>query len=199
LLLLFGVNSKDANAKTYSLEIYEKTSKQNGTFSERNSWEAYLKVNSEDFDPDMQLEFQPEVITSESNEFSIDLNYTEEFLVTSALSPKTEKVRVSYSGNFCNELLGVFLPNEDITVEYFPLSGVYHFQKIYYHLESQTGLLQVVQNQDPQGMEIFRNPFAQHTEKETIFMLFCPFKIPNMDFTLLVNVNFKTTDYIDRK
>jgi hypothetical protein len=155
-------------------------------------------VNSEDFDPEMQLNFQQEVIASESNEFTINLHYTDEFLVTSALSPKTEKVRVSYSGNFCNELLGVFLPNEDVTVEYFPLSGVYHFQKIYYHFENKTELLQVVHNQDPQGMEIFQNPFALQTKKETVFMLFCPFKIPNIDLKLVANVNYKSTEYTDR-
>jgi hypothetical protein len=90
-------------------------------------------VDSEEFDPDMQLRFQPEVSNSKSTDLSMHLDHINEFLFTSALSPNTEKVRVSYSGNFYTQLFGIFVPNEEITLEYYPQSGVYHFQEIHYH------------------------------------------------------------------
>jgi hypothetical protein len=191
-------NFKDGNPKTYTITIFQRTLeiKQLIFFLEGHSWEAYLKVSSGDSEG--QLHHQEKVFTSKTNDFSFNVDYNSKFLLNSALPSKLEKVNASYSGNFCNQLLGIFLPVEDITLEYYPRSGVYHFQKFEYPLKQPKELLQVVENQDQQGSEIFSNPFVQEIEKGVSFAMFCPFRIQSIESTFSASLDYKFEFFIDR-
>ena len=157
--------------------------------------EIYLKVDT--FDPEMQLQFERKRFESETSNFSINVEFANEFLLSNVLPPNTREVQVSYSNNFCLHFFGFFTPMQKSKFDYYPKSGVYHVRNYGFRFENLEELLKVIKHKELAGLATFKNDFAGMTEDDIYFLMFCPFKNLGIESPFSANVTFKFDSSLD--
>jgi hypothetical protein len=183
----------DGNFLTYKSKIFIKnyTSDQVGGSNEVPLSEIYVVVDK--YNPNLTLEFERKDLRNKTENFQINTEYEQEFLLSNMIPQRIKEITVSYSNNFCLHFVGFFTPLQKSKFDYYPQSGVYHIRNYGFRFENIQELIEVIKHKNLAGFSDYYNQYVAETDEDIYFLLFCPFANLgiNSPFKATINYNFE--------
>ena len=145
------------------------------------------------WDPGLNLEFERKNLKERKENFQINVEYKNEFLLSNVIPQRIKEITISYSNNFCLHFVAFFTPLQKSKFDYYPKSGVYHIRNYGFRFQNIEELINIIKHKELAGFNNYLNQYVANTDQDIYFLVFCPFANLgiNSPFKATINYNFE--------